>query len=253
MDVKKNAVVETKAKEANRFTIVTRAGETLKLDKETVVKYITNGTQVTDPEFNMFFQLCKTYGVNPFLKEAYLIKYGNTPATIVLDYKVLQQIAEENPHYRGMKHGIVAIDKEGNAVERVGAYLLPNERLVGGWCEVYRDDKEPTKAVAMFEEFKNTKRDGTVNSNWTGKPCFMIDKVAKAQALREAFPTAFGSNVYTPEEASTFDKPEPQPKGKTTIDTTIIPEADEPIEAEVEEAPEDKPEPEADEYGEMPF
>lgn len=194
----------------DKFSIETRSGEVIKLDKKTVEQYLANGQEITNSEFTMFFQLCKVHKVNPFLKEAYLIKYGSSPATIVLDYKVLQQCAEDNPQFRGMKTGILVVDKDGNEKERTGSYILPNETLIAGWCEVLRKDRDcPTKVYAMFDEFKQiNKKTGDLNSNWSGKPIFMITKVAKAQALREAFPNMFGSNVYTQEEATTFTQNE---------------------------------------------
>lgn len=194
----------------NKFNIETRSGEVIKLDKKTVEQYLCNGQELTNSEYTMFFQLCKVYKANPFLKEAYPIKYGNSPATIVLDYKVLQQYAETNPQFRGMRTGVLVVDKDGNEKERVGSYVLPNETLIAGWCEVTRKDRDcPTKVYAMFDEFKQiNKKTGELNSNWSGKPIFMITKVAKAQALREAFPNMFGSNVYTQEEATTFERNE---------------------------------------------
>ena len=189
----------------NKFEIVTRTGEVLNLDKTTVENYLANGQQISNSEFTMFFQLCKVHKVNPFLKEAYIVKYGTSPATIILDYKVLQQCAEEHPAFVGMETGVLVVDKDGNEKERKGSYLLPNEILIAGWCEVRRNDRTcPTKVYAMFDEFKQykDKKTGELNSNWGGKPVFMITKVAKAQALREAFPNMFGSNVYTQEEES---------------------------------------------------
>ena len=206
-----------------RFYITTRTGESLKLDKPTVMKYLTDNKEISDSEFNMFFQLCKVNKVNPFLKEAYIIKYGNSPATIVLDYKVLQQIAEDNKAYRGMRHGVIVENDKGEVIERLGEYKLTGEKLIAGWCEVYRSDREhPTKVTAMFEEFKATKSNGEVNSNWASKPCFMICKVAKAQALREAFPNLVGSNVYISEEMDSVEKPKAKPAGKTTVTNDII-------------------------------
>lgn len=201
--------LEEKKPERNKFAITTRTGEILILDKNTVQKYVANGMEISDSEYNMFFQLCKVYQVNPFLKEAYLVKYSPTdPATIILDYKVLQQAVEDNKFFKGMKTGIILEDKNGNIIEREGSYLLSSEKLIAGWCEVKRSDREyPTKTYAMFEEFANRKKDGKLNQNWTGKPVFMITKVAKAHALREAFPNLFGSNVYTKEEEETFEKP----------------------------------------------
>lgn len=214
-------MADEKKQDEKRFEIVTRTGEHYKLDKATVIKYLTDNKEITDSEFNMFFQLCKVNKVNPFLKEAYIIKYGNSPATIVLDYKVLQQIAEDNKCYKGMRHGVVVVTKDNTVEERLGEYKLPGETLIAGWCEVYRSDREhPTKVTAMFDEFKATKKDGTVNSNWTEKPCFMITKVAKAQALREAFPNLVGSNVYISEEMDSV-KQEPKPEGNSTVSNSI--------------------------------
>lgn len=198
---------ELQEKVRERFTITTRSGDKLFLDKATVQKYLTNNVEVTDAEYNYFFQLCKAHQVNPFLKEAYIIKYGSDPATMVMDYKVLQMSAESNPSYRGMKTGVVVMDQNGNSKEREGGFVLPNETLVAGWCEVFRSDRETsTKSYAMLNEFRQVKKDGTPNKNWAGKPTFMIIKVAKAQALREAFPNMFGSNLYTEDEVATFDE-----------------------------------------------
>lgn len=210
----------------SRFQIVTRTGETITLTKEIVKKYLTDNQDITDSEFTMFFQLCKVNKVNPFLKEAYIIKYGSTPATIVLDYKVLQQIAEDNKAYKGMKHGVIVEKPDGTIEERHGEFKLSNEHLIGGWCEVYRDDRSfPTRVTAMFEEFKGTKKTGELNSNWQTKPCFMICKVAKAQALREAFPNLVGSNVYIREEIDSVDSvTTPNKRIKTTVSNSIIPE-----------------------------
>lgn len=214
----------------NKFAITTRSGEVITLSKAVVQSYLTDNIQVTDAEFTQFFQLCKTYQVNPFLREAYIVKYGTQPATIVLDYKVLQQIADRHKAYKGMRHGIIVSKPDGTSEERHGEYLLPNETLLAGWCEVFRADRdEPTKVVAMFNEFKGTKKDGSLNSNWTTKPCFMIVKVAKAQALREAFPNLFDSNVYSIEEADAItssNTPTNANAGKTSVSNRLVADDD---------------------------
>lgn len=210
------------ADKEKRYEITTRSGEIIYLDKATCIKYVANGQNISDSEYNMFFQLCKNYQVNPFLKEAYLLKYGNEPATIIVDYKVLQQNAEKNPQFKGMETGVLVYDtKNEKSIERAGAYILPNEKLIAGWCKVLRKDREiPTIAYAMFDEFAKTKKDGTLNSQWSGKPVFMIVKVAKAQALREAFPDMFGSNIYTEDERATFD----ETKNEKDYSTTVVQE-----------------------------
>ena len=106
-----------------KFQIETRTGEIITLDKKTVETYLCGNQEISNSEFTMFFQLCKVHKVNPFLKEAYIIKFGTSPATIVLDYKVLQQCAEDNPNFEGMKTGVLVIDKDGNEKERNGSYV----------------------------------------------------------------------------------------------------------------------------------
>lgn len=191
----------------SRFTYETKTGQTLTLTKKHVIDYIAKGVEITDSEYTMFFQLCKEYKVNPFIGEAYLIKYGQSPAQIILDYKVLQQIADLNNQYDGMESGVIVVTKDDVMVERRGQIVLPGETLTAGWCKVYRKDRtHHTEKACMLTEFQQFKGDKvTLNKNWGGKPAFMIEKVAKAQALREAFPNNFQNNVYSIEEATIIE------------------------------------------------
>ncbi len=60
--------------------------------------------------------------------------------------------------------------------------------MVGAWCIVYQKDWDnPVIAEVNFDEYIGTKKDGTPNTNWKNRPVTMITKVAKAQALKEAF------------------------------------------------------------------
>lgn len=191
----------------NLFEIETRSGEKINLTFNVVKTLFAGGENITELEFRNFFQICKVYKANPYIREAYIVKYGNQPATIVLDYKVLQQRAESNPNFKGMKTGLVLMNKDGQVIERDGCYKLPNETLIAGWCEVYRKDRDNTNRVyAMFDEFKQTKKDGGLNSNWSGKPVFMITKVAKTHALREAFPNMFDCNIYSTDEINVEER-----------------------------------------------
>lgn len=179
----------------------TMQGE-VELSPQIIKQYLVNGDadKITDQEVHMFLELCKYRKLNPFLKEAYLIKFGNYPASLVISYDVFKQRAELNTHYKGYKAGIIVIDNKNELVYRVGALKLPNEQVVGGWCEVYRDDyKEPARIEVAFDEYVGTKKDGTLNRQWAEKPAFMIRKVAIAQGLREAFPNDF-DGLYLEEE-----------------------------------------------------
>ena len=107
------------------------------LTADTVKNYLTSGNgAVTEQETLMFIELCKAQKLNPFIREAYLIKFGNSPANIVVGKDVFVKRAYRNPNFEGMKAGIVTVDKEGNTHEREGSLKLPGETLIGGWCEV---------------------------------------------------------------------------------------------------------------------
>lgn len=177
---------------------VSKSGEAIEFNKNSLNQYL--GLNLTTPEFQYFSAVCKNYGLNPFLKDIYAIKYGQDPATFIIDYKVLQQAADNDPNFDGLEKGVLFLDKTGQVREREGDYLLPGEKILGAWCVVHRKDRTYSpKTYAMFEE--NCKyKNGVPASNWKARPVFMIVKVAKAQALREAFPNAFSNNTYIPEE-----------------------------------------------------
>lgn len=176
-------------------------GEMVKLSPAMIKKYlVSGGGNVTDGEVMMFLSLCRYQHLNPFLKEAYLIKFGSTdPATIVTGKDVFTKRADANPNYKGKKAGVVVLKKDGSIEEREGTMVLPDEKLVGGWAKVFIKDKEPEYQSVSFEEYAGRKKDGTLNSQWSKKPATMIRKVAVVQALREAFPDRF-QGMYAQEE-----------------------------------------------------
>ena len=182
----------TNTNEKDKQTMVFKVGnDQIKLNPGIVRKYLVNGQgTVTDQEIVYFMHLCKSRQLNPFTKEAYLIKYGQEPATMVVARDALEKRAIKNVQYNGKKVGIYVMNKDTNElIKRNGTiYLKDIEELVGAWCTVYRKDWEnPVHIEVNLTEYIGRKKDGTINANWTNKPVTMITKVAKAQALREAF------------------------------------------------------------------
>ena len=176
-------------------------GEMVKLSPAMIKKYlVSGGGNVSDGEVMMFLSLCRYQHLNPFLREAYLIKFGNTdPATIVTGKDVFTKRADAHPNYKGKKAGVVVLKENGEIEEREGTMVLPNENLVGGWAKVFIKDKEAEYQSVSFDEYAGRKKDGTLNSQWAKKPATMIRKVAVVQALREAFPDRF-QGMYAKEE-----------------------------------------------------
>jgi phage recombination protein Bet len=176
--------------------------EIVKLSPSIIRNYLVNGNgNVTDQEVAMFLNLCRFQHLNPFLKEAYLIKFGNQPATIVTGKEAITKRAMRNAKYAGQQAGIVIFHHESGELEyRPGALLMKDEQLIGGWAKVYVKGYDvPIEAVVSFDEYVGRKSDGSVNGQWEKKPATMIRKVALVQALREAFPEDLGG-MYASEE-----------------------------------------------------
>lgn len=177
-------------------------GMKVTLTPGTVKNYLVSGDKdrVSDQEVAMFINLCRFTGLNPWLREAYCIKYGNEPATLVVGKDAYFKRAESNAAYDGMKAGIIVRDETGQIEYRPGTLKLKEEELVGGYAEVFRKDRSHSFRIEVsFDEYAGRKKDGTLNSQWSKKPATMIRKVAAVQALREAFPQSF-AGMYVAEE-----------------------------------------------------
>ena len=160
--------------------------QAIELSPKIIRDYLVSGdkSKVSDQEIQMFLELCKYQRLNPFLREVYLIKYGNSPATMVTGKETFLKRAVKNPRYEGHQTGI-----------------LDNGQVA--WAEVYVHNYQvPIKCEVDYDEYVGLRQDGSPNRMWTTKPRTMLKKVALVQALREAFPEDFGG-LYSQEEINT--------------------------------------------------
>ena len=151
-----------------------------------VIRQMFDVPHATDIEIFVFVKLCAAQKLNPFLGEAYLIKYDRaSPASIVVGKETFTQRAAAHPNYDGHEAGIIVL-RNGEATELPGTFKLETDLLVGAWCKVYRRDRtRPIYKTVQLAEY-DTKR-----SLWKSKKATMIEKVSIVQALREAFPSDF--------------------------------------------------------------
>lgn len=231
----KNTLAPKKPETTDLTVEYTWGDSTIKLSPETVRQYLVNGnSEVTDQEVAMFINLCKYQHLNPFTKEAYLIKYGSSPATIVTGKEAFQKRAMRNPRFEGYQAGVIIAkkDSDGNATEfeyRTGALALGNEMLVGGWAKVFVEGyREPIEAAITYREYVGKKNNGEVNQQWSTRPATMLRKVALVQALREAFPEDLGGLYSSEEVAIGLDEvpildPEENPNEGNIIDAPVVP------------------------------
>lgn len=177
-------------------------GEKVKLSAQTVVNYLVSGNgNVSGQEVMMFMNLCRYQHLNPFIREAYLVKYGNSPATMIVGKDVFLRRAKANPAFRGLNAGIYVLTKDGKLEQREGTFYIKDaEKLVGGWCKVFVDGWDTTFLHSVpLDEYIGRKSNGDPNSNWATRPATMIRKVAIVQALRDVFPET-NAQLYSAEE-----------------------------------------------------
>ena len=165
-------------------------------DVELSVDKIKEGLcpMATNQEAVMFLELCRHMGLNPWVKDAYLIKYDEKrPATMVVGKDAFTKRADSNPHFAGIESGVIV--QMGEKLEyRKGTLVLKGEVIVGGWAKVARSARKiDMDTTVTFDEY-NTKR-----GVWLNMPAVMIEKCAIVKALRSAFPATF-SGMYDTSE-----------------------------------------------------
>lgn len=186
------------------------AGQEVKLSYSIVRKYLTKGNaDVTDQELVQFISVCKFNKLNPFLNEAYLIKFksarGDGNAQMIVSKEALFKRAEACEQYDGIEAGIIVL-RGDNVVELEGCFRQAKDVLLGGWAKVYRKDRRvPTVSKVNLSEYDKG------NSIWNEKKATMISKIAKVQALREAFPSQLGA-MYAKEETTAIEQQAKQVK-----------------------------------------
>ncbi len=207
-----------------QYMVQYKAGNTdIVLDEQTVVNFLVSGKaeSVTPQEVIMFMKLCEHQGLNPFLGEAFLVKYSESnPAQIVVGKNALEKRAYRNQRFRGIVGGIIVVRTDSVIDYRVGEFYLPEERLVGGWAKVFVDGyTNPIESSVSMAEYNQGK------SVWSQKPATMIHKVAKVHALREAFPEEM-AGMYSAEEVGAYDLPEApvdMPAPQNIVEAEIAP------------------------------
>lgn len=158
---------------------------TVKMVKTFLVVPTKSKQYPTDEDIVKFIMLNKARGLNPWEGDSYLTGYDSNDGpqfSLITAIQALLKRAEVCPEFDGVESGICVL-KDGQVIERNGSLILAGEQLIGGWAKVYRKDRKiPSYAVVTFSVY-NTDR-----SRWKKDPAGMIQKVAKAHALREAFP-----------------------------------------------------------------
>lgn len=169
-------------------------GAEVTLSPSVVAKYIIAGNQpASDKDIYAFMAKCQARHLNPLAGDAYMTTYrnkdGSVTSNVIVSKDYFVRTASQQPGFDGFKAGVVVISKRtGDLVYREGSLVgKETETLVGGWAEVYdKGRSHPSRAEVSLDEYNQHR------SLWNSKPATMIRKVALVQALREAYPGAYG-------------------------------------------------------------
>lgn len=169
-------------------------GADLVVTPEDVVRFLVREGKASNQEAVLFLAFCALRGLSPLEDDAYLVKYDEGPARIIMGKHGWLKLASRHPNYSHHASGILVRTKEGKVESREGTvYEKDKEALVGGWAEVYRKDGPPYPKRVLLEEFNTGRR------MWRTMPAVMVEKVALCNALREALPD-LGLGVVVAEE-----------------------------------------------------
>ena len=170
--------------------------------------------KATDQEAANFLHLCKYMGLNPFVKDAYLIKFGDNAASMVVGKDAFMKRADAHPQFAGIISGVIVLsgDKIDN---RTGTLVLKGDEIVGGWARVARNDRKVDVDVTVtFSEFNNNR------GLWKTMPSVMIEKCAIVTALRRAFPATF-SGMYDSAEMGVDLSDDLEPALTNSVSTVV--------------------------------
>jgi phage recombination protein Bet len=235
MNKPEQSTAMAKTEDRHREWIPIGETEPIKMSAGLVKKYFAtptkNGYKPSDEMVMEFLMIMAARKLNPWVGDAWIIGYDSKEGpqfSIVTAYQALAKRAEMHPEYDGIEWGVI-VEVDGKYREVEGAFHGPDEKLVGAWAKVYRKDRG-RPFVAKVQRAPYDKG----YSQWKVNPAWMIAKVARAAAMREAFPLELGG-LYTEEDlaskfrnghgevidAQTVEKP------KVTIDDLTKPAAPE--------------------------
>lgn len=169
-------------------------------------------TDLTQPEFDLFIEVCAATGLNPFMRQIHAIKRGTGDRgkmTIQTGIDGYRLIAQRTGQYDG-QDGPFWCGEDGVWKD----VWLTDEPPVASKVVTYRKDTgRGFTGIARFAEYAqwtdewvNGKKTGrqVLNSMWAKMPTGQLAKCASALSLRMAFPAEM-SGVYTEDEMAQAD------------------------------------------------
>jgi hypothetical protein len=144
---------------------------------DTIKQTVARGAN--DAQLALFLQVCKSRGLDPFVKQVYF-----TPQGIIVSIDGFRAIAERTGCYAPGPTRY-EYDEQKNLV---AAFVTVRKLVAGQWFDL--------EESAFYEEYRGS------SPIWKAKPRVMLAKCAEARALRRAFSSEL-SGIY---ESSEMDQ-----------------------------------------------
>ena len=174
----------------------------------------------TDTELALFIEVCERTGLNPFARQIYAIKRwdGNTK----------REVMQTQVSIDGAR---LVAQRSGRYAGQTPVYWCGQDKV---WTDVWLEDDHPAAAkvgvympgapepiwgVAVWGQYVQTKKDGSVTAMWQKMGSLMLGKCAEMLALRKAFPMEL-SGLYSGEEMGQADNVIP-PRAEVPRPSTV--------------------------------
>jgi phage recombination protein Bet len=161
----------------------------------------------SDGELQLFAEVCKQSGLNPFMREIYAISRKTwNPRTQKKEPKMTIQVSIDGLRKKAANTGLYDGSISywcGEDGQWLDVWLSPKLPSAAKTVVYRKRCSQPFVAVAKFNSYKQ-EYEGKLTGQWEKMPDLMIAKVSEALALRKAFPEQT-AGLYASEEMDQAD------------------------------------------------
>lgn len=241
-------MTDTVTHEPSTGLAITPDQTTLTPDQRAVLAHM-GVENAPEPDLMVFTHVCQRTGLDPFARQIHMIgRQSSEKGPDGTWHKVTKYTIQTGiDGYRLI--GRRAADRSGDTVSVDAPEWCTGDGKWGAfWSKRFghpvaarvtiRRGGQPFTAVAIFDEYAQTKRDGNLTSMWEQRPAGQLAKCAEALAWRMAFPQDL-SGIYVDDELHHADSPavtEPVPSTVVAVqalpvaEPVVVPETGEVVE-----------------------